>query len=204
MTQYAKLTEAGQLDLLRYIPNVSNPKEAIWDDYAKKHGYKPYLTTPAPCPYYSNSYKETDTAIETVWTPWDLQKAQEVALTSVQAELDSARQQRVTVPCAGLPNGIFCDPDARMMATGLVAMGANIPAGMTWTDAADEVHELTPELLASISAALVGYLLGIQHIADGKRKLIKEATNVDDVWAVISPPPPHSSELKADNGKEAL
>lgn len=188
MTTYAKLTEDGQLDVLRYIPQVSNPKEEIWDAYAAEHGYKPLLRTNSPNPYYTSYYKETDTVIEIVWTPWDLQKAQEAALATVQAELDSARQQRVTLPCEGLPNGIFCDPDARMMATGLVAMGANVPAGMTWTDAADEVHELTPELLGAISTALVGYLLGIQHTADGKRKLIKEATNVDDVWAVISPP----------------
>lgn len=190
MTQYAKLTADGQLDLLRFIPNVANPKEDMWDAYAKKHGYKPYFAAPAPCPYYSKVYKETEEVIEDEWNPWELPKAQESALATVQMELDAARQQRVTVPCDGLPNGIFCDPEARMMATGLVAMGAHVPAGMTWTDAADEVHELTPELLGAISAAFVGYLLGIQHTADGKRKLINEATNVDDIWAVVAPTPP--------------
>lgn len=190
MTKYAKLTKDGHLKPLTYIPNVSNPRAEVWDAYALANGYKPYVYTKAPNLYYTESFKELKNSIKNVWTPWSLRQAQEAALDTVQMELDSERQQRITVPCEGLSNGIFCDPDARMMATGLVAMGSNIPEGMTWTDAADEVHPLTTELLSAISKALVGYLLDIQHKADDKRKLIKEATNVDDVWAVISPPPP--------------
>lgn len=185
MKIYAKLISPHNIDILKNIPYILNPSEESLMTYALENGYKELITSENQGTYYSKTYIEKGETIIETWEPWSLDSAKNDALSQVQNNLDNARNTRVTIPCDGIEAGIFCDQDARLMATGLVAMGTNIPEGMTWTDADDNVHNLTPELLAAISKAFVSYLLIAQHKADETRSLIKAATDVDMVEAAL-------------------
>lgn len=181
---YAKLND-NKLEVLTRLPNCGNPTSEMLEIYAATNGYKPYTRTDAPNPYYAHSYEETDTGITDVWTPIALEDAKEDALARIQANLDEKRTTRCTIPCDGLPNGIVCDPESRNMCMGLVILGDNVPDGLTWTDAADEIHELTTGLLAAISAAYVGFLGMAQNEANDARAFVRNATTVDEVWDAV-------------------
>lgn len=182
MTKYAKLTEAGQLQILARIPYVSNPTEEMVAKYALENGYKPLEETPSPGSYYNKKYIDAGDKITTEWEPWNLDVAKSHALNIIQARRNNAMND-VVIPCEGLPNGILYNTEAVTNALAMMVMqtAGQLPEGQTWTDAADETHPLTPELLAAISAAMVAHGNSVQESVRPARDAVRAAENVDDV-----------------------
>lgn len=174
MKKYAKINQYGGIEFLRNIPNVINPSEAMWDDYAAKHGYKEYVQVPSPGKYYSKKYTETEKTVTDTWIPFELDTAKQNAMDNVQRWLDSNLSIRTTIDCKGIDNGIIYDENALVNAMG-------IEDGDAFIDANDGIHILTEELIKNIKAALKGYRQSIYLKATVKRANINAATNVDEV-----------------------
>ena len=185
MKKYAKL-EDGALRLMGRVPNIVNPTDAQVAAYAAAHGFKELVAVEQPGRYYRKGYAETDAAITETWTPWELDAAKADALREVQGRRDAA-MNGVVIPCAGLPNGILYNTEAVTNALGLTLLEAKgaLPAGQTWTDAADETHELTSTLLASISLAMVTHGNGVQERFRPARDAVRAAEDVDAVEAAL-------------------
>lgn len=184
MKTYAKITETGALQLMGRIPNISNPTEEQLATYAAAHGFKELIHTPAPNRFYTVSYVEDDATITEAWTPWELDRAKKVALNIVQSGRDAAMFD-VTIPCGALPNGILFNTEAMVYALGLAAGGSL--EGETWTDAADETHDLTPEMLVSITMAMKAHIKVVQESVRPIRDAIRTAKTVDEVEAALHP-----------------
>lgn len=89
MTTYAKLTNAGQLDVLRNVPNIMGAKEHHFAAYAAAHGYKPYRAVPAPDGYYHHGYAETAEDITDVWTPYTAEELRPLRAEELREKLAS-------------------------------------------------------------------------------------------------------------------
>ena len=170
---YAKV-EAGALQIMGRVPNISNPTEAQVAAYAAAHGFKELEETPAPGRYYRKGYAETDAAITETWEPWELEDAKKDALEGVQRALDSVLDTRATIPCAGFPAGIVYDRNALINAGGLAA-------GDVFIDAADGIHTLTEADVAAITAALKEYRQNLYAQATQQRAAIAAAEDVDEL-----------------------
>lgn len=179
---YAKLTETGALQLMGRIPNISNPTEEQRAAYAAANGYKELVHAPAPGRYYNVGYTEDDTTITEVWNPWELDAAKRDALNLVQAERDRG-MNNVVIPCDALPNGILFNTEAMVYAIGLSA--SQSLKGETWTDAADETHDLTTLMLDSITVAMKAHIKAVQDAARPARDAIRAAETVDEVEAAL-------------------
>lgn len=94
MTTYAKLTESGQLDILTYVPGVTNASPATVEAYATSHGYLPVQYTDSPGEWYSSSYSASATAITQVWTEWSDTEKIPAIQSNVQMLLDSTAAER--------------------------------------------------------------------------------------------------------------
>lgn len=175
MKTYARLVE-GELDVLTYVPNVSNPTAAMVEAYAYENGYKELVRRDRPGTYYSQGWHETAKRITETWTPWELDDARSAALKSVQAGLDAAVDARRTIACEGFDSGIVYDRNALINAMG-------IEPGDTFIDAADGLHTLTAESVSAIRAALKG-ARGLLYVeATRRRKAVAAAGDVDAVEA---------------------
>ena len=185
MKTYAKL-EAGALRLMERVPNISNPTDAQRAAYAAAHGFKELRRTEKPGRYYAQGWHETAKLITETWTAWELATAKKDALAVVQGHRDAA-MNGVVIPCDALPNGILFNTEALTMANSLVILSAqgSLPAGTTWTDAADVSHELTSELLGSIVQAMLGHVNGTQARFAPARDAVNAAEDVDAVEAAL-------------------
>lgn len=185
MKTYAKLEE-GALQIMGRVPNISNPTEAQRAAYAAAHGFKELVETPAPGMFYYRDYVDAGDTIEAVWHPIELAEAKTQALNTIQARRNAAMNE-VVIPCEGLPNGILYNTEAVTNALGLTLLEAKgaLPAGQTWTDAADETHELTSGLLADISVAMVTHGNGVQERFRPARDAVRAAEDVDAVEAAL-------------------
>lgn len=192
MKAYAKLNEGGTLQLMGRIPNISNPTEEQRAAYAADNGYKELVRTPAPGRYYNVGYTEDDTTITEVWNPWELDAAKRDALNLVQAERDRG-MNNVVIPCEALPNGILFNTESMVYALGLSASPSL--EGETWTDAADETHDLTTPMLASIAVAMKTHISEVQAAARPKRDAIRTAETVDEVEAALHGRTPNADGL---------
>lgn len=168
--------------MMERVPNISNPTEAQVAEYAAAHGYKELITTPQPGRFYTNGYEEMESSITEVWTPIPLEDAKKQALSIIQQRRDTS-MQNVTIPCDALPNGIVFNTEAMVYAIGLSAAGSL--EGETWTDAADETHGLTPEMLASITVAMKSHINAVQDAARPYRDDIRAAEDVDTVAEIL-------------------
>lgn len=186
MKQYARLTEVGTLQLLQSVPCIMCPTEQQFQVYADEHGYKPYTSAPQPGMYYVDSYDDTGADILQVWTPVDLDTAKKDALQLVQRKRDTA-MNGVVIPCQGLPNGIWYDTEAMTMAQGLVILEGQglLSDDIEWTDAADESHVLTTELLAAIVQAMLTHVNTTQAQFKPTRDAIRAASDVDELEQII-------------------
>ena len=185
MKTYAKL-EAGALRTMGRVPNISNPTEAQVAAYAAAHGFKELVAVEQPGRYYRKGYAEADTAITETWEPWELEDAKADALREVQGRRDAA-MNGVVIPCDALPNGILFNTEALTMANSLVILSSQgaLPAGTTWTDAADVSHELTGELLGAIVQAMLGHVNGTQARFAPARDAVNAAEDVDEVESAL-------------------
>ena len=181
MKIYAKL-EQGALCLMGRVPNVINPTDAQRAAYAAAHGFKELITTPQPGRFYTKGYEDGESSITEVWTPIPLEDAKKQALSIIQQRRDTS-MQNVTIPCDVLPNGILFNTEAMVYAIGLSAAGSL--EGETWTDAADETHDLTPEMLASIAVAMKSHIKAVQEAARPYRDDIRAAEDVDTVADIL-------------------
>lgn len=185
MKTYAKLNE-GALRMMGRVPNISNPTDAQVAEYAAAHGFKELRRTEKPGRYYAQGWHETAKLITETWTAWELATAKKDALAVVQGRRDAA-MFGVVIPCDALPNGILFNTEALTMANSLVILSAqgSLPAGTTWTDAADVSHELTSELLGSIVQAMLGHVNGTQARFAPARDAVNAAEDVDAVEAAL-------------------
>lgn len=186
MKTYAKLTETGVLKLLERVPNISNATEEQFAAYAKDNGYKELIRTDSPGRYYIPTYTESAEAITQSWNPVPLDEAKVDALSILQSRRD-ARMNNVVIPCTALPNGILYNTEAMTMAQGLLILQSQgaLPEGTTWTDAADDAHTLTPELLTAITQAMLTHVNTVQSAIQVRRDAVKAAANVDEVEQAI-------------------
>ena len=182
MKTYAKL-EDGALRVMGRVPNISNPTDAQVAAYAAAHGFKELVAVEPPGRYYRKGYAETEDAITETWTAWELDAAKKDALKEIQSKRDAA-MQNVVIPCNDLPNGILYNTEASVYALGLSA--SPTLEGETWTDAADETHELTAELLSSIIIAMKAHIKTVQDGARPYRDAIRAADNVDEIERILS------------------
>lgn len=185
MKIYAKLNECV-LKLLERVPNISNATEEQFAEYAKYNGYKELRHTDSPGRYYTQGYKETSKYITETWNPVPLDEAKADALSILQSRRD-ARMNNVVIPCTALPNGILYNTEAMTMVQGLLILQSQgaLPEGTTWTDAADDAHALTPELLTAITQAMLTHVNTTQAAIQVHRDAVKAATNVDEVEQAI-------------------
>ena len=182
MKTYAKL-ESGALRVMGRVPNIINPTGEQVVAYAAAHGFKELVKVDAPGRYYRKGYAEGEAAITETWEPIELDEAKKDALKEIQLKRDAA-MQNVVIPCNDLPNGILYNTEASVYAIGLSA--SPTLEGETWTDAADETHELTAELLSSIIIAMKAH---IKMVQDGVRPYldaIRVADNVDEIERILS------------------
>lgn len=179
---YAKLID-GTPRLLRGAHNIANATEAQLADYAAAHGYKPYTVTAKPGLYWREAYFETDSALSLVWETWPLEEAKEDAMQRVQEELTAALSERVTIPCAGVENGVISDNDALFNAAGDFRGAPSI------VDADNALHEPTDELKEAYKTALAERRNTLYAIATYRRALIDTAADVDAVEAALSANP---------------
>lgn len=182
MTTYAKLI-AGQPRILAGAHNIANATEAQLAEYAAAHGYKTYTESAKPGLYWREAYFETDTALSLVLEAWPLEDAKADALQRVQEELTAALSERVTIPCAGIENGVISDNDALFNAAGDFRGAPSI------VDAANELHEPTPELQEAYKTALAERRNGLYALATYRRALIDAAADVDAVEAALTATP---------------
>lgn len=181
MKTYAKL-ESGALRVMGRVPNISNATDAQVAEYAAAHGFKELITTPQPGRFYTNGYEEGESSITEVWTPIPLEAAKKQALSIIQQRRDASMQNAI-IPCDALPNGILFNTEAMVYAIGLSAAGSL--EGETWTDAADDTHDLTPEMLASIAVAMKSHIKAVQDAARPYRDDIRAAEDVDTVAEIL-------------------
>ena len=177
------------------IPNISNPTEEQRAAYAAAHGFKELVHTPSPGRYRKVSYTQDDTAITETWVPWNLDAAKRDALNIVQADRD-ASMNNVVIPCDALPNGILFNTEAMVYAIGLSA--SQSLEGETWTDAADETHDLTTPMLASITAAMKAHIKDVQDAARPVRDAIRAAETVEEVENALNPGDEAAEDLDAE------
>lgn len=175
--QFAKLVDS-KLEMLAKIPFISNPSEHQFEEYAAENGYKEFIAVKQPGMFYIKGYNETETTITEEWSPWDLNAAKQNALVKVQNELDNLLDQRTTLHCESFANGIVYDQNALTNAMGL-------EPGDMFIDAKDKLHTLTEENIVEIKKALKEYRLELYGGATIKRKAVDDATNVDEVEAVL-------------------
>lgn len=173
MKTYAKL-EAGALQIMERVPNISNPTETQRTAYAAAHGYKELRRTEKSGRYYAQGWHETAKLITETWTAWELATAKKDALNTVQERLDASLDGRATIPCAGFEAGIVYDRNALINAGGLAV-------GDTFIDAADGLHTLTNEGVEAITTALKEYRQSLYAHATAQRAEIAAATTVDDL-----------------------
>lgn len=185
MTTYAKLID-GQPRFLRGAHNIANATEAQLAEYAAARGYMPLETSPAPGIYYTEGWENTPAAIRNTWTPWTLAKAKEDAEIRVQDELTAALSERVTIPCAGVANGVISDNDALFNAAG------DFRGAPAIVDAANDLHEPTPELQEAYKTALADRRNSLYALATYRRALIDAAADVDAVEAALTATPPEA------------
>lgn len=181
MKTYAKLNE-GALKLLERVPNISNATEEQFAEYAKDNGYKELRHADRPGRYYTQGYKETSKYITETWSPMPLDAAKQDALSVLQSTRDT-RMNNVTIPCESRTNGILYNTEAMTMAQGLVILQSRgaLPEGTTWTDAADEAHPVTQQLLDSIVQAMLIHVNTVQAAIQIVRDDVRNATDVDAV-----------------------
>lgn len=175
--QYAKLVDSV-LEFLTKIPFISNPSEHQFEEYAAENGYKEFITVKQPGIFYIKGYSETETTITEEWSPIDLNTAKASALVRIQNELDNLLGRRTVLHCEGFTNGIIYDQNALTNAIGL-------ELGDMFIDAKDGLHTLTEENIVEIKKALKEYRLELYAGATVKRKAVGDATNVDEVEAVL-------------------
>lgn len=173
MKTYAKL-EAGALQIMERVPNISNPTEAQRAAYAAAHGYKELRRTEKPGSYYAQGWHETAKLITETWTAWELGEAKKNALETVQARLDAVLDARATIPCRGFPAGIVYDRNALINASGLAA-------GDSFIDAVDGLHTLASQDVAAVTASLKEYRQSLYAHATAQRAEIAAATTVDEL-----------------------
>lgn len=168
------------------VPNISNETEQQRMAYAAAHGFKELVAVEAPGRYYRKGYAEGEAAITETWTAWELEDAKKDALAVVQGRRDAA-MNGVVIPCDALPNGVLFNTEALTMANSLVILSSQgaLPAGTTWTDAADVSHELTGELLGAIVQAMLGHVNGTQARFAPARDAVNAAQDVDAVEAAL-------------------
>lgn len=183
MITYAKLSELGQLDVLKFIPHTANPSEARLAAYATENGYKPVSTISIPGIYYIETWEETDTEIHNVWIPQDLDIAKNDALNRVQQELTSKLNTPERLHCDSLGFDIVYDNDA------ITNLLGGLQGIETFTDADDIEHPCTPELIAAVSATVINYRTSLYNIKRYRVELIKNAINVDAVETAITAEP---------------
>lgn len=93
-TTYAKLTEAGTLDILYRVPHVTNASPEMMAKYAKENGYLPVEYTNSPGEWYSSSWSKQRSKIVEVWKEWDVDMKVPTIQTCVQQLLDSTAAER--------------------------------------------------------------------------------------------------------------
>lgn len=179
---YAKL-RAGQLVKLRLPHNILNATPALLAEYAAARGYKTYTEAEKPGLYWREAYIETDSALSLVWETWALEDAKIDAMQRVQDELTAALSERVTIPCAGVENGVISDNDALFNAAG------DFRGAPAIVDAANDLHEPTPELQEAYKTALAERRNTLYAIATYRRALIDAAADVDAVEAALNATP---------------
>lgn len=185
MKTYAKIIDNNLVTLDR-VPHIINATEEQFAEYASTHGYKELRHTDSPGLYYTKDYKETSKLITETWSPMPLDEAKADALSILQSRRD-ARMNNVVIPCTALPNGILYNTEAMTMAQGLLILQSQgaLPEGATWTDAADDAHALTPELLTAITQAMLTHVNTVQSAIQVHRDAVKAAANVDEVEQAI-------------------
>lgn len=94
MATYAKLTENKELEILSFIPGVTNPSEAIIKSYATSNGYYPVTYVNSPGEWYNCSWKQLKASIKQVWKEWDDIEKIPVIQNNIQVLLDSTAAER--------------------------------------------------------------------------------------------------------------
>ena len=177
MKTYAKL-EAGALQIMERVPNISNSTDAQRAAYAAAHGFKELRRTEKPGRYYAQGWHETAKLITETWTAWELGEAKKDALETVQGRLDAVLDARATMPCEGFPAGIVYDRNALINAGGLAE-------GDVFIDAADGLHTLTAADVEHIAAALKGKRQELYAATTQVRARIGQAQDVEAVEAAL-------------------
>ena len=173
---YAKLKENGTLEILKHVPNVSNPKEETIKAYAEENGYKPVVYTDSKGKYYTPTWKEYSKNIKQVWKEMPLEEAKAQALDAVQRERNAAMATTRSLPT---PFGwdVEYTPEAVSLAQGsILMMLAGLTQTTSWTDAENVRHEgLTLDDMKAIGGVFAQHIQSIQDVADAKRAAIQTA-----------------------------
>lgn len=174
---------AGQLDELRYVPNVANPTPETVAAFAAANGYKVLTRTDPPNPYYTESYTETDTEITNEWEPWELADAQADAAARVHADFKAAINAEVTLPCPALGEGchVVCNLNQMLNILG------DLEGADTFGDAEGHQHAVTPELVEAVRAVYAAHRNAIYAARKTAEDAISACTTVDEVWEIVTP-----------------
>lgn len=171
---YAKLKEGGRVDFLRRVPNVTNCTDETLARYAVEHGYKEYVSNPAPGRYYNETHSMVGDRIVQQWTPWELDTAKQEALRVIQEKLNASLAATVSVPCEGIPAGIDYNQQATINALG-------IKQGDMWIDSANQVHLVDEALIGHIKKALTDHHMSLYAKAQYHRDAVEAAKDVLEV-----------------------
>lgn len=94
MNTFAKLKDNKTLEILKYIPYISNPTEKMFKDYALNNGYKIVEYTTQPYEYSYCQYKDLSTKISQYWYPFEYQMIYDDCMIKCQNLLDTTAQSR--------------------------------------------------------------------------------------------------------------
>lgn len=182
MSTYAKIIDSAPVFIER-VPFISNANEEQLAEYAAAHGYKPLGHSDPRGLYYNLAYEELFDSIREFYIPWELDAAKADAEARVQSELTATLSARVTIPCAGVENGVISDNDALFNAAGDFRGAAAI------VDADNVLHPNTAELQEAYKTALADRRNGLYALATYRRALIAAAKDVDAVEAALTATP---------------
>lgn len=182
MTTYAKIVDGAPVFLER-VPYISNTSEAQLAEYAAAQGFKSVLEIERPGLYYHVWWHSSPQHVRRDWQAWALADAKADAMERVQSELTATLSARVTIPCAGVENGVISDNDALFNAAGDFRGAAAI------VDADNVLHPNTAELQEAYKTALADRRNGLYALATYRRALIAAAEDVDAIEAALTATP---------------
>lgn len=93
MKIFAKLKENNELEILKYVPNISNPTEAILQEYALENNYKIVEYTTQPYEYSYSVFKELPSKISQHWYSYSYEMIYDDCMDKCQELLDKTAKE---------------------------------------------------------------------------------------------------------------